>query len=152
MQQAIGGRDRLAWAWAVSPLAAVVVIGLAIATLGRATYTWPSWTNWIESLGGTVLVFLVFGLPVAYFVELVVGGPAYWLLRWKRLLGLAPVLFVGAAAGCVTFTVVTALFLGAWDWLFAGVVGALAGVVSAALFWTIGLRGVSGGGSAGEAQ
>ncbi len=131
--------SRTAWAWLAAPLAAVVVVAIVVAVLGWTGYSGASPLHWLGATAGITVVFLLFGVPIAYAVELLVGVPAYHLLRSKGWLGPVPVVLIGAVAGFVVFHVVTGLVLGVRDWVFDAVVGGVAGAAAAGFFWVMAL-------------
>lgn len=101
---------------------------------------WSRPVNWVATTAGIVAMFLLYGIPVAFLIELVVGVPAYVLLRSADHIGAAPIITIGAVAGSIGFPVVTALSVGSGDWIVAAALGGAAGALAGAVFWWTGLR------------
>ncbi|HSJ15960.1 MAG TPA: hypothetical protein VK939_16250 [Longimicrobiales bacterium] len=129
---------RLVRAAVAAPITAVLAIGVMLSALDLVA--WPTPVNWVAATGGIIAVFMLYGAPVAFVIELLVGVPAYYLLRSRQRLAPVPIIIIGALAGGLTFTVVSAMILGSWEWVSAGMIGTVAGALAGAVFWRVGLH------------
>jgi hypothetical protein len=131
---------RLAWAWVAAPLAGILMVWVVVCAVGFVRYRPATLLAGLGVMGAVLVVSLLFGVPVAYAAEAIVGIPAVRLLESRHWLRWAPLMAIAAVTGAVVFTGAAALFLGEWDWVSGGLVGALAGAAAGACLWIVGLR------------
>lgn len=131
---------RLAWAWAAAPLAGIVTVWVVICAVGFVLYRPATLLAGLGVVGAVLVVSLLFGVPVAYAAEAIIGIPAVRLLESRHWLRLAPLIAIAAITGALAFTGAAALLLGEWDWVSGGLVGGFAGAAAGACLWLVGLR------------
>ena len=131
---------RMAWAWIAAPMAGVLVVWVVVCALGFIHYRPATLLASLGVAGAVLVVSLLFGAPVAYAAEAIVGIPAVRLLDSRHWLGWAPLIAIATVTGALAFTGAAALFLGEWDWVSGSLVGGLAGATAGACLWFVGLR------------
>lgn len=131
---------RMTRAWVAAPLAGVLVVWAVVSALGFVHYRPATLLASLGVAGAVLFVSLLFGAPVAYAAEALVGIPAVRLLDSRHWLGWVPLVAVATVTGAFAFTGAAALFLGEWDWVFGTLVGGLAGATAGACLWLVGLR------------
>jgi hypothetical protein len=131
---------RARWAWIVAPMASVLMVWLVVSALGFAFYRPPTLLAGLQAAGAVLVVSLLFGVPVAYAVEAIVGIPAVRLLDSRHWLRWPPLVAIATVTGALTLTAAAALLVGEWDWWFGSVVGGIAGATAGGCLWIVGLR------------
>jgi ABC-type polysaccharide/polyol phosphate export permease len=132
--------DRMAWAWVAAPLAAILMVSVVVCAFGLALYQPATLLAALKIVAAVLVVSLVFGIPVAYAAEAIVGIPAVHLLESRHWLSWPPLIAIASVTGALAFTGAEALFLGEWDWVSGSLVGGLAGATAGACLWLVGLR------------
>jgi hypothetical protein len=132
--------DRLAWAWIAAPMAGILTVWLVVCAVGLPLYHPATLLAGLGIMGRGLLVSLVFGIPVAYAAEAIIGIPAVHLLESRHWLRWPPLIAIAAVTGALAFTGAEALFLGEWSWVSGSLVGGLGGGVAGAFLWLVGLR------------
>lgn len=126
---------RLLVAFLVAPLAAPVayVVGTIVVELVRRDSALSA-----RSVLDLLIGVFTLGAPTAYAAALVLGVPAYFLLRWSGLLSRWTLWIAGAAIGAAGALVLEPYLRGGFLIIrFPWWVAALLGVVSAEVFWRI---------------
>ena len=133
----IASTSRVLLAFIVAPLVTVLALTGALSALLLITGTrLPS----LAQAEHASFFFAMFGLPVAYAVTLVVGGPLFLLWRRRSDLRRRSVIAVTVLLGAITMPVVWHYVWGdALDWSIV-LVGAFMGLAAGATFATIALR------------
>lgn len=131
---------RRAWAWVVAPMAGVLVVWVVVCALGFVRHPPATLLATLGVAGAVLVVSLLFGAPVAYAAEAIVGIPAVRLLESRHWLRWAPLVAIATVTGALTYTAAAALLLGEWDWVTGSLLGGLAGATAGACLWLVGLR------------
>jgi hypothetical protein len=131
---------RMTWAWIAAPMASVLMVWVAVCALGFARYRPPTLLAGLQAAGAILIVSLLFGAPVAYAAEAIVGIPVVRLLDARHWLRWGPLVAIATVTGALTLTAAAALFVGEWDWVFGILMGGLAGATAGGCLWLVGLR------------
>ena len=134
---------RLLCAGALAPVGGIFALACVL-VLSRVAGGERSLSEAATSIGSTWSLLALFGLPLAYVIEVGVGVPAYAVLEARGRFQIAHVIVVGAAAGAIAFGIPLAMVGVLSLSTIPGIValGAIGGSVAGALFWGIAFAGI----------
>lgn len=127
--------NRVAYAWLAAPLTAVLVAAIVASVIGLAGYAPAFSVEWIAAVIAIIVAFELFGAPLAMAVEILVGGPAYYLLTAREHVSSNRALCIATVVGAATFTGLIAAAFATCGSAGIGAIGAAAGASVGGLLW-----------------
>ena len=136
---------RLVLAALVAPALGIIALALfAVLALGIGADR--NWVDRAANIRFSLFFLLLFGMPIALILEVVIGVPAYsWLERTNRL-RLGWVVVFGALGGAIAFAAAWPGLNNNWsptNVMLSALCGALGGSVAGAAFWVLAFASVS---------